>query len=85
MDVKEEFYGDGLTKLHFAGGMVRFDFATFQPDVSGQGGAPVPEKNFRLVMNLQGFLTMFDTMKKLTDKMLEAGLLRKNFTEKLDD
>ncbi len=85
MDVKKEFYGDGLTQLHFAGGMVRFDFATFQPDASGNGGKPVPEKCFRLVMNLHGFLTTFDTMKKLTDKMLEAGILKKNFTEKLDD
>ena len=85
MNIKKEFYADGLTQLHFAGGMVRFDFATFQPDTSGKGGAPLPQKNLRLVMNLHGFLTMFDTMTKLSDKMLEAGLLRKNFTGKLDD
>ena len=79
MKIRKELYGDGLTQIHFAGGLVRFDFATFQPD--GQGGAPVAEKNFRLVMNLHGFLTTFDTMKKL----LAAGILKKNFTGKLDD
>ena len=83
MKIRKELYGDGLTQIHFAGGLVRFDFATFQPD--GQGGTPVAEKNFRLVMNLHGFLTTFDTMKKLTEKMLAAGILKKNFTGKLDD
>ena len=40
-----------------------------------------------LVMNMQGFLTTFDTMKKLADRMVEAGILKRNINlkEKLDD
>ena len=43
MQVKEEFYGDGMPQIHFAGGLVRMDFATFQPDPGG-GGTEAGEK-----------------------------------------
>lgn len=85
MNVKKEYYGDGLTQLHFVGGLVRCDFATLQPDPSGNGSAPRPEKNLRIVMNLPGFLKTFDTMKALLDRMQEAGIVKKNQIEKLDD
>lgn len=83
MQVKEEFYGDGMPQIHFAGGLVRMDFATFQPDPGGK--EPKPEKNFRLVMNMQSFLSTFDTMKKLAERMVEVGVLKRNLTEKVDD
>ena len=83
MQVKEEFYGDGMPQIHFAGGLVRMDFATFQPDPGGK--EPKPEKNFRLVMNMQSFLSTFDTMQKLAERMVEIGVLKRNLTEKVDD
>ena len=43
MQVKEEFYGDGMPQIHFAGGLVRMDFATFQPDPAGK--EPTSEKH----------------------------------------
>lgn len=85
MDVKKEYYGDGMTQIHFVGGLVRYDFATLQPDSSGKGAGPLPEKNLRLVMNLPGFLKTFDTMRALLDRMLDAGIVKKNLIEKLDD
>jgi len=85
MEVKKEYYGDGMVQIHFVGGLVRYDFATLQPDPSGSGKQPVPEKNFRMVMNLPGFLRTFDTMQKLVDRMLDAGILKRNLLEKLDD
>ena len=85
MDVKKEFYGDGLTQLHFVGGLVRCDFATLQPNTAGTGEAPIPEKSLRLVMPLPGFLKTYDTMKALLDRMLDAGIVKKNLIEKLDD
>ena len=85
MNVKKEYYGDGLTQLHFVGGLVRYDFATLQPDPSGNGGTPIPKRNLRLVMNLSGFLKTYDTMKTLLDRMIDAGIVKKNLIEKLDD
>ena len=70
MQVKEEFYGDGMPQIHFAGGLVRMDFATFQPDPAGK--EPTSEKTF-------------DTMKKLAERMVEIGVLKRNLTEKVDD
>ena len=49
------------------------------------GEEPKPEKNFRLVMNMQSFLSTFDTMKKLAERMVEIGVLKRNLTEKVDD
>ncbi len=87
MEVEKELYADGMAQIHFAGGMVRFDFATLQPDTEGKNLPPVPGKNYRLVLPLTGFLRMFDTMRILTDRLVEKGVFRKNevFKEKLDD
>ncbi len=85
MDCKQELYVDGLTQLHFAGAMVRFDFARLQPDVTGKEAPPVPEKTERLIMNLHGFLILYDTMQKMIDRLAEAGVLKKNLVSKLDE
>ena len=84
MDIKKEFYGDRMIQIHFAGGLVRCDFETVQPETASFNRDGT-ENKFRLVMNLQGFLRTFDTMKKLTDRMLDAGILKRNLVEKLDD
>ena len=87
MNISKEYYGDHLAQIHFSGGMIRYDFATVQP-IPETPGQSRTEKNFRLVMNMQGFLRTFDTMQKLIDRMVEAGILTKrtpNLKEKLDD
>ena len=73
---KKEIYADGIGQIHFAGGMVRFDFVTLQPEADG--AAPVPEVNERIIMPPQGFLGAFNSMQQLIDKLHEAGLLQKN-------
>ena len=73
---KKEIYADGIGQIHFAGGMVRFDFVTLQPEADG--AAPVPEVNERIIMPPQGFLGAFNSMQQLIDKLLEAGVLQKN-------
>lgn len=72
---KKEIYADGIGQIHFAGGMVRFDFVTLQPEADG--AAPVPEVNERIIMPPQGFLGAFNSMQQLIDKLLEAGVLQK--------
>ena len=73
---KKEIFADGIGQIHFAGGMVRFDFVTLQPNEDGK--APVAEPNVRIVMPPQGFLTAYNSMQQLIDKLIEAKVLMKN-------
>ena len=76
METKKEIFADGIGQIHFAGNMVRFDFVTLQPEADGK--APVPQSNVRVIMPPQGFLSAFNSMQQLIDKLLEAGVLQKN-------
>ena len=76
MSEKKEIFADGIGQIHFAGGMVRYDFVTLQPEADGQ--APVPQGSVRIIMPPQGFLSAFNSMQQLIDKLLEAGVLQKN-------
>ena len=73
---KKEIFADGIGQIHFAGNMVRFDFVTLQPEADGK--APIPQSNVRVIMPPQGFLSAFNSMQQLIDKLLEAGILQKN-------
>ena len=73
---QKEIFADGIGQIHFAGGMVRFDLMTLQPGEEGK--APVPESSVRLIMPPQGFLSAFNSMQQLIDKLVEAGVLKKN-------
>ena len=73
---KKEVFADGIGQIHFAGGMVRYDFITLQPQEDGK--APTPEATLRIIMPPQGFLSAFNAMQQLIDKLVEAGILQKN-------
>ena len=73
---KKEIYADGIGQIHFAGNMVRFDFITIQPGADGE--APGTQSNVRVIMPPQGFFNAMGSMQQLVDKLIEAGLLRKN-------
>ena len=75
-DKKKEIFADGIGQIHFAGGMVRFDFVSLQPQEGGQ--APVHEAKCRVIMPPQGFLAAFDSMQQLINKLVEAGMVKKN-------
>ena len=75
-DTRKEFFADGIGQIHFAGGMLRLDLVTLQPGEDGK--APVPASNVRLIMPPQGFLAAFNSMQQLIDKLVEAGVLKKN-------
>ena len=76
MEQKKEIFADGIGQIHFAGGMVRFDFVTLQPNPDGK--APTPVVNERIIMPPQGFLGAFNSMQQLIDKLVDAGVLKKN-------
>ncbi|MBO5791893.1 MAG: hypothetical protein J6S54_05400 [Lentisphaeria bacterium] len=73
---QKEIFADGIGQIHFAGAMVRFDFVTLQPGAEGE--APVAESTVRVIMPPQGFLSAYNSMQQLIDKLLEAGVLKKN-------
>ncbi|MFA6714746.1 MAG: hypothetical protein WCS27_05180 [Victivallaceae bacterium] len=77
MAEKKEIFADGIGQIHFAGGMVRFDFVTLQPDEEGKKD-PVAVCRERVIMPPQGFLNAFNSMQNLIDKLLDAGVLQKN-------
>lgn len=76
MTDRQEIFADGIGQIHFAGGMVRFDFVTLQPDADGK--APTAKSSIRIIMPPQGFLGAFNSMQQLIDKLLDAGVLQKN-------
>ena len=76
MAEKLEIFADGIGQIHFVGGMVRYDFVTLQPGEEGK--APEAQSNVRIVMPAQGFLSAFNSMQQLIDKLVEAGVLQKN-------
>jgi len=75
MENKKEIFVDGIGQIHFAGNMVRFDFVSLQPEADGK--APVPQSDVRIIMPPQGFLSAFNSMQQLIDKLVEAGVLQK--------
>ncbi len=77
---KKEIFADGIGQIHFAGGMVRYDFITLQPQAEkdGKPQPPLPQANLRVIMPPQGFLATFNSMQQLIDKLLDAGILQKN-------
>jgi hypothetical protein len=76
MAEKIEVYVDGIGKIHFTGGMIRYDMVTLEPNESGK--EPTPEEKVRIIMPPDGFLATFNTMQRLIDQLLEAGVLKKN-------
>ena len=76
MSEKKEIFADGIGQIHFAGNMVRFDFMTLQPEEDGK--APVPRSNIRVIMPPQGVLNAFNSMQQLINKLVDAGVLKKN-------
>lgn len=76
MSEKREIFADGIGQIHFAGNMVRFDFMTLQPEEDGK--APVPRSSIRVIMPPQGFLAAFNSMQQLINKLVDAGILKKN-------
>ncbi len=77
MSDEKEIYVDGIGKVHFVGGMVRFDLVTLKPNEEG-GSEPTPEFKQRIIMPPNGLLGMYNTMKQFIDQLVDAGVLRKS-------
>ena len=83
MTEQKEIFADGLGQIHLVGGLVRYDFMTYQPT---EDGKPTEVRaSVRIIMPPQGFLTAFNSMQQLIDKLLEAGVLQKTQNAKQKD
>jgi len=71
-----ECYVDGIGKARFSGGVVRLDL------VSATETLDTPEKdapimvNQRLIMSPEAFLRTVTTLRRLSDQLVEAGVLK---------
>lgn len=74
---KQEIYVDGIGKIHFVGGMVRYDMITLEPPAES-GKEPIPQEKIRIIMPPEAFLNTFNTMQRLIDQLVEAGVFKKN-------
>lgn len=90
MHVRER-YVDGIGKIHFVGGVIRFDLYSFQPkdDKEGKEAQPEPVIAERLIMSPNGFLASYDAMVNMIQKLTDAGVIQKREdakpeTEKVD-
>jgi hypothetical protein len=87
MEIKER-YVDGIGKIHFVGGMIRFDMFSFEPvdgvDEEGKERRPEPVMVERLVMSPNGFLSSYESMVNMINKLTEAGILAKREEEGKD-
>ena len=73
--MKKELYADTIGQIHCTGNMVRFDFAPLQPAEEGNG---TMEVTTRMIMPMDGFLNFFNSMNQMVNKLVEAGVLKKN-------
>ena len=71
--MKLDQYIDGISQIHFVGGMVRLDMFTLSPQ---PGSEPLQSDAGRIVMTPQTFLSVFDSMQQFVAKLAEAGVLR---------
>ena len=82
----KERYVDGIGKIHFVGGMIRFDLYSFQPseevttDENDKDATPPPPTPIiaeRLIMSPNGFLASYDAMVNMINRLTEAGVISK--------
>ena len=69
-----EVFADTVGRMDFASGVVRFELVSLEPAESGSGRMEVRE---RVCMPLEGFLSAFNTMGNLVNRLVEAGVLQR--------
>ncbi len=82
MSGKRKIYADVIADMHFVGGMVRMDLATVdttEPVEEGKG--PKLQSERQIIMSPDGFIKSFNNMQSLINKLIEAGVMKKNEPE----
>lgn len=71
--IKQTFC-DGISQIHFAGNMIRFDLVQIVPNPTDPEH-PETEIFERLVMNPQAFVNTYQSMQQLIQKMVDNKIL----------
>ena len=82
MSGKRKIYADVIADMHFVGGMVRMDLATVdttEPVEEGKGQKLQSER--QIIISPDGFIKSFNNMQALINKLIEAGVMKKNEPE----
>ena len=70
----ENIFCDGVSQIHFAGNMVRFDLISIVPNANNPE-QPTTEVINRLVMNPRAFVATYKSMQQLIEKLIENKIL----------
>ena len=75
-----EIFADGVSNIHITGNLARLDLVTLQPHLLGEKGEQVFSTNNRLILPLDAFMKLFQLQQETVQKMIEAGVLKKEET-----
>ena len=75
-----EIFADGVSNIHITGNLARIDLVTHQPQLQGENGEQVFSTNHRLILPLDAFMKLFQLQQETVQKMIEAGVLKKEET-----
>ena len=70
-----ETFADGLETVHMLNGTVRLDLFTLQARRNEE--KPVPMVSERIIIPLQGFIQLYETLGKVVDKLVQDGVLNR--------
>lgn len=75
-----EIYADRFGGITFTGNMVRIDLVSFSAAETTGGVQQTVEPHHRVIMTPQGFLQSMQIMQELLQKLLDAGVVRREPT-----
>ncbi|MBF0155218.1 MAG: hypothetical protein HQL64_15885 [Magnetococcales bacterium] len=75
--IKETQY-ETIKVMNYAQGKVRMRLMGFSDTERDDKGQPILEEQQHVIMPIQGFLESFGVMQDLFNKLLEAGILKRN-------
>ena len=74
-----EIFVDGLSQIHFIGGLTRLDFMTLYPE--NDGVSLSKKANLRVIMNAQQAFLLRESLNTLIQRLQEDNVLQKPMVE----
>lgn len=75
--MKLDLFANRISKVFFAGGVVRIEFCLIQPDDKGELSAEGPEEvNFTVTLPLNGYSRSVGELRKFTQDLQSKGILK---------
>lgn len=74
----DEVFADLIGEITFTGGVFRIDLLSLSPVERDAGGNPKAVLRQRIIMPPDGFLQSFTAMQDIMDKLVEAGIVKRN-------